>query len=110
MPRRYERIIWRLQHFVASRRRWAKTSRGSSDKRLAFEKLADARRGVANFFFAQAWENRQREHFAGQGFGAGKIAALVAERREALLQVQRHRIINFAADTFFFEVLLQGIA
>src|SRR5207302_1468792 len=58
----------------------------------------------------QLREHRKREHFPGGPLRLGQAAGLVAQMREAVLQVERQRIIDRAPDALALEVRLQLVA
>ncbi len=53
---------------------------------------------------------RQGQDFGGGALGLGKIAGLVAEVFERGLQVQRDRVVDFAADFELGEAIAEGVA
>ena len=52
----------------------------------------------------------QRQHFAAGLFGHWQAARFVAQCGEALLQMQRHRVVNRGADLAIGQVFLQRVA
>ena len=54
--------------------------------------------------------DRQRQRFAGGALGLRKIPGPVSQVCEALLQMQRHGIVDFSADAAFGEAMLQRVA
>src|SRR5437773_11056021 len=54
--------------------------------------------------------NRDREALAGRPFGVRKIAAAMAEIREARLQMERHGIVDLGPDAETVQVPLERIA
>src|ERR1041384_7004891 len=74
------------------------------------EKHLDRIRHPLDLFVRKLRINRQAENFARGFFGDGKISGFVAERGVALLQMERQRIMQRAADAVGFEMFLQLIA
>src|ERR1044071_1281412 len=60
-------------------------------------------------FFSQLRINRQRERFFRCRFGLREVTLLVSEILETLLQVQRNRIVDLAADVVALQMLHQRI-
>src|SRR5829696_7055824 len=54
--------------------------------------------------------DRQRQRIGGRGLGNWKSAAFVAEIGEAVLQVERHRIVHLRADARSIEMGAQPVA
>ena len=52
----------------------------------------------------QLREHRERDHFPAGLLGMGEISLAIAELREALLQVQRHRVVDRVPDAARVEV------
>ena len=105
-----ERVI--QQHFV----RWDPTFLDMPNLLLRrFSQLLryEARAGVDDavlLFFGDFCEHRERQHGSGRCFADRIIADFVAEVRDALLQVQRQWVIDFAADAAIFEVFHECVA
>src|SRR5205823_2451777 len=96
---------WPLSSSRPSRHRVRPGSRES----LLEESLAHCRHPL-DLVFGKLWINRQAQALARGFFGHGKIARLVAEMCEGLLQMQRQRVMHSAADAVGFQVLLQFVA
>jgi hypothetical protein len=73
---------------------------------LFSEKVVDDCRDPFNLFVGQFRINGQTQTFARGFFGNGKIAGMVSERTVAILQVERHGIMEGAADLMGFQVPL----
>ena len=54
--------------------------------------------------------DRQGQGLAGRPLALGEVALAVAEIGEALLHVQRDRIVDFVADLLLFQIRLQLVA
>ena len=65
---------------------------------------------VALFGVGELGIDRQGEGLAGRRFGLRKIARLVAQRREAGLQVERDRIVDLGADLPCRQMVAERIA
>src|SRR5690349_9658058 len=65
---------------------------------------------VLQLGFAQLRVDGQRDGLRGGGFGVRAVARLVAEIREAGLQVQRHRVVDLRADALLAQVGLELVA
>src|SRR6185369_6931173 len=77
---------------------------------LLREECLDARHDFVELLTRQLREDRQRQHFLRGALTLGKLTFLVAEVREAGLEVQRERIVDRRADATFLEERLQRVA
>ncbi len=80
------------------------------DLSLAFVEAADGFDYGFCFVFAEFGIDRQGQDFVGGLFSDGEVALLVPEGLQALLQVEREWVIDFAADFVFGEVGAKGVA
>ena len=77
---------------------------------LGVEELADRADDVALLLLGQLGVHRQGQRLAGGRFGDGEVAGLVAQGREAGLQVERDRIVDLGPDLAGGQVVAQGVA
>ena len=73
------------------------------------EKVPHNASHALNLGFGELGENRQAQAFARCFFGNGEIAGLVSEKGIRLLQMERQRVVQGAADVIGFEVLFEFI-
>src|SRR5215468_7269845 len=76
---------------------------------LLFREFSDCGGDTPDFFFAQFGIHRQRQNLACNVLCVGEVAGLVSERGIEWLQVQRHGIIDGAADFAIGEEFLKCI-
>src|SRR5512146_646245 len=74
------------------------------------EKLSDRLHHVALLRLGQLAVDRQRERFPGRLLRVREIPFPIAERREALLPMERHRVVDLGADFPRLEVREQPVA
>src|ERR1019366_5809882 len=72
--------------------------------------LGDGGHYALEFVVAQFGEDRQRQRISRSGFRLRQVSRLVSQIGEALLQMQRHRIVDFVADSALGEEGPQFIA
>ena len=78
--------------------RLRRPGRPPGEHAMTIEELADRADDVALLLVGQLGIHRQGERLARGRFGDGEVAGLVAERREAGLQVERDRVVDLGPD------------